>query len=288
MAHTTEIKNRIKAIKDTSQIMHAMELISVAKKRSLAKKYYSNLHYFIRLRSTIKDILTFTDKQVKHEYLNKREGQRTAFIVISSDRGLVGEYNKRVCAVAHEKIKKVREAYLFTIGKTARDFFSRVGITPDVEFLNLGQTPTLEEAKVITEDILYLYDNNLLDEVKVVYTKIEGNKMKPVSIALLPLELSDFEDIEGEEGNAGTLEFAPSPQEVLGTLVPLYIIGSLYSCIVQSIYCEHHERMTTMSQAYENAVEIMARLRLDFNRARQSAITEEINEAASSATFFNN
>ncbi len=281
MAYTNELKNRIKAIKDTSQIMHAMELISVAKKRAVAKKYYSNLHYFLRLRETIKDILAHTDKQVSHEYLNKRQGRRTAFIVIASDKGLVGDYNKRVCASALDKIHQTQEAYLFTIGRTARDFFARAGIMPDVELLNVGQSATLEEARIITEDIMYLYDNNLMDEVKVFFSRMEGNTIRPSSIKLLPLDIANFSDIDEENRYTGLLEFEPTPEEVLSTLVPLYLVGSLYSCIIQAQYCEHHERMLTMSQAHENAVEIMSRLRLDYNRVRQTAITAEITEAAS-------
>lgn len=283
MVNTAELKRRIKAIGDTSQIMHAMELISVAKKRSVAVKYYNNLHYFIRLRTTIKDIVARTSSAKSHDYLIRRQGRRTAFIVIASDRGLAGEYNKRVCNAALEQIQNADEAYLFTIGRMARDFFTRAGITPDVDFINVGQEPSLAEARIITEDIMYLYDNNLLDKVRVVYTKVEGSKMRPVSLKLLPLEVADFGDVQEADPHNEIMEFMPSGKEVLDTLVPQYIIGALYSCLVQAQYCEHHERMLNMSQAYDNATTIMDRLRLDYNRARQSAITEEISETAAGA-----
>ena len=219
--------------------------------------------------------------------MQHRPGNRKAFIVIASDKGLAGEYNKNVCNKALKAIKEVEEKYLFTIGLMARDFFVREGITPDVDFLYAAQNPTLEDVRRITSDLMSLYDSDLMDEINVVYTKRVSNKIvKPEILKLLPLETKDFKDIENELDYKSILDFEPTPNEVIATLVPQYIIGMLYSCIVQSICSEHHERMIAMNSATRNANELMDKLKIDYNRERQSAITEEISEVAASSILY--
>ena len=288
MQNALEIKNRIKAVKETAQITKAMEVISVAKRRKANVKYNNNLQYFLRVRSTIKDILTHSGNLINHDYLKHREGNRTGYVVIASDKGLAGAYNRKVCKKALDTINEVEEKYIFTIGQMAREFFTREGLTPDIDFLYAAQNPTLEDARRITSDLMDLYDSDHLDEIYVVYTqKITNSKMEPIVLKLLPLEIKDFKDIPNEKEYKSILDFEPSPNALVATLVPQYIIGMLYSCLIQSIYCEHEERMITMNSATNNANELMDKLNLDFNRSRQAAITREISEVASSTIIFN-
>ena len=136
-------------------------------------------------------------------------------------------------------------------------------------------------------DIVELYRRNLMAEVLVVYTKMVNSvTQKPKIIKLLPLELDDLNDILIDSQYSGDIVYEPSPRAVLDVLVPQYIIGLMYAMLVQSVASEHSARMIAMGSANKNADEMLDTLSLDFNRARQSAITTSINEISSASILF--
>lgn len=281
MRNIVDIKNRIKSIKDTAQITKAMELISVAKMRKANEKYQNNVKYFERVRNTLKDILNHSG-DIKHPYLQHRETQRTAFVVIASDNGLAGDYNHRVLRFALEKINAVKDdKFVFIIGQMAKDYFYRRGITPDIEFLYCAQDPTIEDARRLTADLVELYNDNHIDEVNLIYTHTVGNTNEAVMLRLLPIIKADFDDARQETDYNALLDFEPSPKEVFDILVPQYILGITYSALIQSVRCEHSERMKTMNNATNNAQDMIEELELEYHRARQEQITTEIAEISS-------
>lgn len=283
MQNIIDIKNRSASIKETSQITKAMEMISTSKLRKANKKYINNTAYFNKVRMTIKDILTHTG-DISHPYLRKQQGEKTAYIIIASDKGLAGDYNHRVLKFAFDEVSNIRERYLFVIGHMAKNFFYSRNIYPDVEYLNASQNPTLEDARAITQDLLEMFESHLIDSIKVVYTKmVTSTVQKPVVLRLLPLVPEDFLDIQSETDYSSILDFEPSPKKVFDILVPQYIIGIVYSCLIQSVYSEHYERIRTMHNATENAYELIEKLDLEYNRARQELVTTEIAEISSSA-----
>lgn len=283
MLNSNDIKNRIKSIKDTKQITKAMELISISKMKKANVKYENNLTYFEKVRQTIKDILMHTS-DLSHSYLERKEGNRTAYVVIASDKGLVGGYNKNVLNLAWEHIKTRKEKYVFTIGQMARDFFNRKNVSIDLEFLHTIQDPSLSDARRIAADIIELYDKNLMDEVLVVFTKMENAfTQKPMIIKLLPVELDDLLDVNLEYEYNSKIEYDPSSEAVLNMLIPQYIIGLLYAMLVQSAASEHSERMLAMGNATKSADEMLEKLSLDYNRSRQAAITSSIIEISASS-----
>lgn len=286
MKNIVDVKNRIRSINDTSKITKAMELISVSKRRKANVKYKNNHTYFEKVRATIKDILAHS-QDISHPYLKKREHNKTAFVVISSDKGLAGDYNHRILKLAMEEIKKVEDKYIFSIGQMAKEFFIKNGITPDVEFLHCAQNPNLEDARQITEDLVSLFNEEHIDEVKIIYTRMEKNVNKPAMIHMLPLQKEDFEDAKLETNYKANLEFFPSSKAVFDILVPQYILGMVYSTLIESVACEHSERMKTMNNANKNAVEILDTLQIEFNRARQETITNEIAEISSASILAN-
>ena len=288
MLSVADIRHRIRSVQDTRQITKAMELISISKMKKATRRYENNLVYFQKVRQTIKDILTHS-KDVRHPYMLHREGRRTAYVVIAGDKGMAGGYNKNVLerAWAHMQSRPDCEKYVFTIGQKAREFFERRNVQIDIDFLHATYDPKLADARRITTDIIELYRKNLMDEVLVVFTKMKSPvSQTPMIIKLLPLDLHDLDDIYLDTEYSGEIAYDPSPKAVLDVLVPQYIVGLMYATLVQAAACEHSARMLAMGTANKNADEMLETLSLDFNRARQSAITTSINEISSASILF--
>jgi F-type H+-transporting ATPase subunit gamma len=273
-----DIRHSMRAIEDTEQITKAMHLISTSKMRKALNKYASNTVHFNRVQSAMKDILLHS-REITHPFIGHSEGGRAAFVVISADKGLCGGYNHNVLNFAEKYMKKSKERYILTIGQEARVYFDKRGYMVDVEFLHMSQNPSLLNARSITNDILELYTNGLMDEVYIVYTHfISTFVQEPMVLKLLPLELSNFIDVDTEVSYEAQIAYHPSAKAVFDTLVPQYIVGLLYGCLVQSFASEQCARMLAMENATKNADEMLGKLQMEYNRARQFAITNEISE----------
>ncbi len=283
MINMSGIKNRIGAIEQTRKITKAMHLISTVKMRKALEKHSMNKAYIDRIRSIIKDILLHSG-DIEHSFLNENPGDRTAFIVIAGDKGLAGPYNHNVLKMAVRNIKDVDEKYIFTVGHMATSFFNRKNYMVDVEFLHTAQNPQLENARQIAEVIIDLYNQGLIDKVKVIYTHLFSTlSQQPRMLELLPLELSAFDDLKIDENFKGTFQYDPSPKVVFDEVVPQYIIGIVFAALVQSYASEQYSRMAAMESATENADKIITKLKLDYSRARQAAVTNEIIEIINGA-----
>ncbi len=278
MATIGDIKHSIRSISDTEQITRAMHLISTSKMKKAISKYQSNHVHFERVQSALKDIFEHTH-EVSHPYIGESENGRAAYITIAADKGLCGGYNHRILEFAQKSMEKSEEKYILTVGQEARAYFERRGYMIDVEFLHVSQNPSLHNARNITNDILELYDNGLMDEVYVAYTQFHSVfKQEPKLIKLLPLSIKNFQDIDVETEYSAEMNYHPSPKEVFDILVPQYIVGLVYGCLVQSFASEHCARMTAMENATNNAEDMIDNLTRQFNRARQATITNEISE----------
>lgn len=285
MQNLTDIKHRIKSIEDTRQITKAMKLISISKMRKAMERYQNNLTYFQKVRYTIKDILIHT-KDITHPFLEHATGDRTTYIVIAGEKGLAGGYNHNVLEHAWKHMQTRQNRYIFTVGQMAREFFQQRGQQIDLEFLQGAVEPTLYDARSMAQDIIYSYRQHLMDEVLVVFTRMHSTvNQKPMIIKLLPVELDDLLDIDVNNEYKGEIIYDPSPKAVLDTLVPEYIVGLLYAVIVQSSASEHSSRMLAMENATKNADKMLDTLNMEFNRARQGRITEEISEIVSAASL---
>lgn len=278
MAGMADIRHSIKSISETEQITRAMHLISTSKMKKAIARYEANHVHFERVQEALKYILMHT-RELEHPYVGESEGGKAAYIVIAADKGLCGGYNHNVLKLAHEHMKSSEERYILTVGQLARVFFDRRGYMVDVEFLHVSQNPSLFNARAITRDILELYDSGIMDEVYVVYTKfISALKQEPRIIKLLPVSVSNLVDVETETHYSAEFFYHPSRKAVFDSLIPQYIIGLVYGCLVQSYASEQCARMNAMENATKNAEEMIDKLSLQYNTARQSAITSEISE----------
>ena len=287
MANIREIQTRINSVKDTMKITNAMYMISSTKMRQAKKKLTDSEPYFYGLQGEISRILRHIP-EIEHRYFDVREEipkekRKIGSIVITADKGLAGSYNHNVIKAAENEMAKhnSQNTMLFVVGQVGRQYFLRKGVTVDCEFLYTAQNPTMYRAREISETILNLFQTRQLDDVYLIYTKmVTPIKSEPVCTKILPLERRKF-----ERRKAGALhaKFEPSPEVVMDRLVPNYLKGLIFGCMVESFSSEQNDRMIAMEAATKSAKEMLHDLDLMYNRARQGAITQEITEVAAGA-----
>ncbi len=283
MSSVAEIRHHIRVVGDIHKITKAMYLISSAKIKKAMRMHDQNLVYFLRVRSDIRFIMENMELPIRNPYY-RRHGKKTGYVVIAGDKGLCGGYNSEIMKLAKTTIQDgVHERrFLLTIGHIAGDYFTHLGMHPDVKFLHVIQDPTLRHARDITTLLCKLFRDKELDEVYIIYTMLEKvGKLTPTVLRLLPVLPEDFADAAILHPPTTRLTFHPSAEEVLDAMVPHYLTGLVYSALVQSYASEHSARMEAMDSATRNAEEMIDDLSLELNHARQSQITQEIAEIIS-------
>ncbi|MEL4861464.1 ATP synthase F1 subunit gamma [Pseudoflavonifractor phocaeensis] len=287
MAGMKEVRDHIKSVEETLKITNAMYLIASSSLRKARKQLEDTLPYFEKISSTISDILHHSP-DIHHAYFDQRAdkaGRQVGYIVITGDKGLAGAYNHNVLKLAEESMCAQRAPTLFVIGQMGRAYFSGKGIPIDGEFLYTAQDPTMARAREIGNTFVDLFLNGQLDEVWIVYTKmVNPLRLEPVCTKLLPLERDLFPwQRRPSEHYTKTVAYLPSESVVLDQIVPGYLKGMIFGALVESYCSEQNARMTAMDSATENARKLLKDLNLTYNRARQSAITQEISEIVGGA-----
>lgn len=287
MANTKEIQKRMKSIQDTMKITSAMYMISSAKLRSAKQKLENTEPYFYSLQAAISRLLRHIP-DAKSRYFNQHEEipdneKKRGYIMITADKGLAGAYNHNVIKMAHELFAQGENNKLFVVGELGRQYFAKEGLAVDSEFHYTVQNPTLHRARVITDRVMELYDAGELDEVYIIYTKMENSvTMETEKMRLLPLEKDEFMqtpiDIYQEEIKAET-----SMEDILYHIVPNYVTGFIYGALVESFASEHNSRMMAMQTATDSAKDMLQMLSIEYNRVRQAAITQQITEVIGGA-----
>ncbi len=290
MAGITEIRTRMQSVQQTLKITNAMYLISSAKVKKARKQLADVEPYFDKLAKTVLDIFRHSP-DLKHRFIEgheiPKEDRKTGFIVVTGDKGLAGAYNHNVLRLAETYLARKKDPTLFLIGQMGRHYFEKKNIPIDAEFMYTAQDPTLERAKEIADTMVDLYERGALDEVYLVFThSFSAVRMEPEIIKLLPLDramLSARRGLSEADQYRDVVRYEPSPEAVLDVLVPGVLRGYLFAALVESFCSEQNSRMTAMDSASESAREMLKTLSLEFNRARQGAITQEITEIAGGA-----
>ena len=290
MAGITEIRTRMQSVQQTLKITNAMYLISSAKVKKARKQLADVEPYFDKLAKTVLDIFRHSPN-LKHRFIEgheiPKEDRKTGFIVVTGDKGLAGAYNHNVLRLAETYLARKKDPTLFLIGQMGRHYFEKKNIPIDAEFMYTAQDPTLERAQEIVNTMMDLYERGALDEVYLVFThSYSAMRMEPEIIKLLPLDramLSARRGLSEADQYRDVVRYEPSPEAVLDVLVPGVLRGYLFAALVESFCSEQNSRMTAMDSASESAREMLKTLSLEFNRARQGAITQEITEIAGGA-----
>lgn len=266
-----EIKRRILSVRETVKITKAMHLISVAKMTRARASIPPAYAYNRASISLLSDVVASASEE--SIYLGKK-GKRAGFLVIAGDKGLCGDYNQKVFEAALDEIKRKEESYVFTVGSVTRELFRKAGISVDVEFLNSAESPSPETAFSIASDVLYLFENDMLDEIYAVYTEGEKNPSEIRVKRLLP-----YSEREGKRA-----ESIPNTDDLLRSAVVNYLSAFIYYAILSSSLAENIARIKAMSQATENGKKMIESLTAKYNRLRQEGITRALQSTSTSET----
>ena len=300
-ASLNEIKQRIASTKKTSQITNAMQMVSGAKLTKSEAASRSFQEYASKIRSIVTHLVaaqlsdleeldSFDSEEASetgnyHMMLTSRPVKKTGYIVITSDKGLVGGYNssilKQTMKMMTDDHESQDEFVLVAIGGTGADFFKARGINVAYELRGLTDQPSFDEVRKIVSTATTMYENEVFDELYVCYnhhinsltSQFRVEKMLPIS------------DLDPDEATTYEQEYIlePSEEAILDNLLPQYAESLIYGAIIDAKTAEHAAGMTAMKTATDNAQNIISDLTISYNRARQGAITQEITEIVAGA-----
>ncbi|MFR6655869.1 MAG: ATP synthase F1 subunit gamma [Anaerobutyricum hallii] len=288
MASAKEIQDRMRSIKDTLKITNAMYMISSSKLKKSKKMLADTEPYFYTLQSEMSRILRHIPDMNSIYFKTNAEiperKRKAGYIVITADKGLAGSYNHNILKLAEEELEKRDDYKLFVLGELGRHYFEQKGINIDKQFHFVVQDPSLSRARRIAEDLLKLYHENQLDELYIIYTTMVNAMQEEAQVAqLLPLKKTDFKIPVPIDIPLEGLALKPSAEEVMDHIVPNYVVGFVYGALVEAFSCEQNARMMAMEGATNSAKQMLKELDIEYNRARQAAITQEITEVIAGA-----
>lgn len=292
MANTKEILTRINGIKDTMKITNAMYLISSSKLKKAKKNLDATLPFFETLQKTIAKIVNFMPDDITHEYFDKRseisaDEKKIGYVVVTADKGLAGAYNHNIIKMTDQEIEGKKNVSLYVVGEVGRKYYERRHKNYDPSFLYTSQDPSMHRARLITRRLINLYRTKQIDEFYLIYTKmISSMKEEPEMIQLFPLKKHIFE--KHADSFNEVVQFHPSPEKVLTSIIPDYIRGVVYGALVESYFSEQNARMRAMEASTDNARDMLKELTLQYNSVRQAAITQEITEIVGGAKALKN
>ncbi|WP_449538057.1 F0F1 ATP synthase subunit gamma [Ferdinandcohnia sp. Marseille-Q9671] len=281
MASLRDIKTRITSTKKTSQITKAMEMVSASKFSRAEANAKSFVPYMEKIQEVVANIAVGSS-DASHPMLTQRPVKKTAYIVITSDRGLAGAYNSNVIRGAYQAMQKRHksndEFTVIAIGRVGRDFFVKRGISVTLDIAGLSDQPSFAEIKDIANSTVNMFADGTYDELYMWYNHFVSAIQHEVTEKKL-LPLSDL----AANKKLTSYEFEPSQEDILEVLLPQYAESLIYGALLDGKASEHAARMTAMKNATDNAKELIDSLTLQFNRARQAAITQEITEIVGGA-----
>jgi len=281
MASMRDIRRRIKSVKSTQQITSAMKMVSAAKLRK-SQQALEAMRPYAKKNQEILGSMLGGNAEHQHTLLTPRaEIKKVCYVVLTGDRGLCGGYNAAICRLAGETLKKeTRESVLVTCGRRGRDMMKRAGYPILQSFTNLGDNPSFAQAVGLYEYLSEIYLKGEVDEIYFIYHEfVTAMLQRPLLRRMLPVTVEE----EYQQPQLVDYMFEPGEQEILDRLLPQYLESTIYRAMLEAKAGEHGARMTAMSAATDNAVEMIESLTLLLNRARQAAITTEISEIVSGA-----
>ena len=285
MAGEKEIRSKIASVKNMQKITSAMEKVAASKIRKAQKQMEESRPYAQRIRRVIGH-LAYANPDYKHPFLIEREAKRVGIIVISTDRGLCGGLNANLFKTVIGEIAKWRgenvEVDLALVGAKAVQFFRRMGGNVVGTATHLGDRPSVNDLIGAITIMLQSYEQGTIDRLFLVHNEfVSAMSQKPEVTTLLPVSQIDLGDESLQEH--WDYIYEPDAGELLDDVLTRYIESQVYRGAVENFACEMAAKMVAMKSATDNAGEIIEKLQLDYNKARQAAITQEISEIVGGA-----
>ena len=267
---TKEIKNRIRSMESTKQITKAMEMVASSKLRKAQNQVLTARPYFEILSKTIDDIAG-ADRDFTSAYIQKRPVRKSCYVVFAGDRGLAGGYNSNIFKTVMAQIQG-KDVTVVPVGRRCVEYFT----AHDVQVLTVNyaqaETVSLGDCFSIAKNLCKRFLAGEFDEVVVAYTDyVSVLSQVPVVRPLLPI-------VPGKSGGTTEMVYEPDSETVFEAIIPEYLGGIIYGALCESRASEQAARRSAMDSATQNAEEMIANLSLQYNRARQAAITQEITE----------
>lgn len=283
-----EIKSKIASTRKTSQITGAMQMVSASKLAKSEQLAQSFQIYASKVRQITTDLLRgeLMASDTSNPMLIRRPVQKSGYIVITSDSGLKGSYNssilKAVMGMIEQDHDSKDEYEIIAIGSMGADFFRARGINPVFELRGLADNPSFEEVQKIISKSVEMYKNELFDELYVCYNHHVNSLTSQVRVQqMLPVEDLDHNEADGY---TATFELEPNREVILEQLLTQYAESTIYGAILDAKTAENAAGMTAMQTATDNAKNVINDLTIQYNRARQAAITQEITEIVAGAS----
>jgi len=278
------INKRINSVKNTKKIMKAMKLVATSKLQKARSRLENVRTLSVSITEVMDSVRACIDDYDEIAFCEEREVKSIAYVVLTSDRGLCGSFNANVSkeALALIESNKDKQEKIISVGKKGWEYLSRRGKEIVSRAPAASEVSTYAEAEVLGARIADMFLSGEVDEVYVLTTRFQTIlSHEPKVIKLLPFKPED--GVESGGGGSHYMSFDPDPKTFIQHAIPMYLKISIFAAMLESAVCEQASRMTSMDSATRNATEIIEKLTLEFNRVRQSKITQELIEIVTGA-----
>lgn len=285
MASMRDIKRRKSSIQSTGQITKAMKLVSTVKLQKAKVRAEESKPYFKHLYQVISSMLARSEPDVKEKYLSCNPGGKKAIIVVSSNRGLAGGYNGNIVKLVTGSDIPKEDTWIYAVGRKGAEALLRKGYEIKEDLSEIINAPLYSDAAELATKLMEEYEDGNISEIYIAYTVFKNTVSHvPTLLKLLPTE--GFSDEESSEP-VTLMNYEPKPDEALRQIMPKYVSGEIYGALIESLASENGARMQAMDSATNNAEDMISTLELQYNRARQGSITQELTEIISGANAIN-
>ena len=278
MASMRDIKRRKSSIQSTGQITKAMKLVSTVKLQRSKQAAENSKDYFNYMYQTVQSMLEKAGG-IDHPYVTGSDCTKKAVIMITGNRGLAGGYNSNVVKLITRGELKKEDIVVYTLGKKGREAMGRYGYELSRDYSEMIDAPQYIDAMRLSNELLKAYRDGEVGEIYLAYTSFKNTVVhEPKLMKLLPVEQAEkgAEDIDAK--GLAPMNFEPEEEEALNMIIPKYVTSLIYGGMIESVASENGARMQAMDNATTNAEEMIDKLTLQYNRARQGSITQELTE----------
>ncbi|GAB3044923.1 ATP synthase F1 subunit gamma [Virgibacillus ainsalahensis] len=277
MASLRDIKGRIDSTKKTKKITSAMQMVSASKMSKAEQNTKAFEPYSDKIQEVVASIAN-SSGDATHPMLEKREVKKTGYLVVTSDKGLVGAYNSNVLKSMYNTIQKNHsskdEYSIIAVGRKGYEFCKKLGLPISKSIIGLADQPDFADIKDLASETVQMFADEEIDELHIFY----NHYVSAISQQVTTKQLLPITDLEEQGGTGSQYEYEPNEQLILEVLLPQYAESLIYGALLDGKASEHAASMTAMQSATDNAEELIDDLTLTYNRARQAAITQEITE----------